>query len=174
MTSPLVALDPADENEIRRVIMKYARAVDRCDVELMLEAYHEDAIDDHGSFRLPAAEAVGRIVQATRRSQVSQHHMTNILIDVIDADTVQVETYATCFLVEDADSAEAADSGVQLRSLGLRYIDRMERRDRWAIVVRRVVHDWSSVTPITNRWATASKLPQGRRDRGDLAYAREL
>ena len=82
--------------------------------ELMLEVFHEDAIDDHGSFRLPAPEAVDRIVEAIRRSQVSQHHMTNILLDVIDADTVHVETYATCFLVE------AADSGEQLRSMGLR------------------------------------------------------
>lgn len=161
-------IDSGDEQEIRRVVARYARAVDRCDEELMLGVFHPDAVDDHGTFRLPAREAVTRILEATRRSIRSQHHMTHTLIEAVDADTAIVETYALCCLVERRADHEA---GQQLRTLGLRYLDRMERRSgRWAIATRQVVHDWSTIAPITTEWASAQRLPQGARDRADPVY----
>jgi hypothetical protein len=30
--------------------MRYSRAIDRLDRELLLSVYHEDAVDDHGVF----------------------------------------------------------------------------------------------------------------------------
>jgi ketosteroid isomerase-like protein len=166
MSEPL--LTAQDENDIRRVIASYARAVDRCDAELMLAVYHPDAIDDHGSFQLPAAEAVDRIMMAVHRTKSCQHNMTHTLIEGVDADTAHVETYAVCYLVED----DVDTGGDQLRSLGLRYVDRFERRGHWAIANRRVVHDWSTISPITKTWPTAPKLPQGARDRTDPVYTR--
>ena len=39
-----------DRQAIHDVILRYCRGVDRMDRELLLAAYHSDAIDDHGLF----------------------------------------------------------------------------------------------------------------------------
>jgi hypothetical protein len=39
-----------DKDEIRDVIYRYCRAVDRCDLELMLSCYRPDARDHHTFF----------------------------------------------------------------------------------------------------------------------------
>ena len=39
-----------DRQEIYDCLVRYCRGVDRLDSELILSAYHPDAIDDHGMF----------------------------------------------------------------------------------------------------------------------------
>ena len=39
-----------DRQEILDVVNRYCRGVDRLDKEMVLSAYHEDAIDDHSMF----------------------------------------------------------------------------------------------------------------------------
>lgn len=165
MTSETQSTIQADEAAIRRVLYLYCRAVDRADGELMRAVYHDDAIDDHGSFRLPVEEAVERILESTRRSKASQHNLTNIIVD-IDGSSARSEAYAQCQLVDEVDGGE------RLRMLGLRYLDRLERRaGEWRILERRVVHDWSVCLPVLEPWGRASFLPQGSRDGSDPVYA---
>tara|TARA_B110000263_G_scaffold208841_1_gene190662 strand:+ start:709 stop:1185 length:477 start_codon:yes stop_codon:yes gene_type:complete len=153
-----------DEEEIRRVLYTYCRGVDRADVEILRSVYHPDAIDDHGSFRLVAAEAIERIIESVRRTKSSQHNLTNILVQV-DGDYASSEAYANCQLLE------YSPGGDRLRMLGLRYLDRFERRNgEWRIANRLVVHDWSVCLPTQEVWARAHLLRQGSRDRTDPVY----
>ncbi len=39
-----------DRDEIRQVMMRYARGLDRLDFELTRSCYWDDATEDHGSF----------------------------------------------------------------------------------------------------------------------------
>lgn len=153
-----------DEAEIRRVLYAYCRGVDRADSDILRSVYHPDAIDDHGSFRLTAPEAIERIVESVRRTKSSQHHLTNILVQ-IEGDEASSESYANCQLLEES------PDGDRLRMLGLRYLDSFERRDgEWRIANRLVVHDWSVCLPSLEVWARAHLLRQGSRDRTDPLY----
>lgn len=51
----MTELDPRlqrllDEAEIREVMCRGARAIDRLDMELLRSCYHPDAVDDHGVY----------------------------------------------------------------------------------------------------------------------------
>jgi hypothetical protein len=155
------------EEAIRQVLYRYCAGVDRGDEALLRSAFHDDAVDDHGSFRLPASEAVPRILEATRRSRRSQHHLTNVLIELgAGGDEAAVESYALCQLV---DAVEGG--GERIRMLGLRYVDRVtERGGEWRIAERTVVHDWSLVLPMAETWDRAPLLPAGTRDADDPRY----
>lgn len=39
-----------DERDIREVLLRYCRGVDRCDAALIASCYHEDSLDDHGNW----------------------------------------------------------------------------------------------------------------------------
>jgi hypothetical protein len=57
--------------------------------------------------------------------------------------------------------------------VGLRYVDRLVRRDgSWGIVSRVVVHDWARKDPLTEAVDLGDASRWGRRDRADLSYER--
>ena len=131
---------------------------------MMRSVYHEDAVDDHGSFRLPAYEAIDRIIESVLKTKVSQHHLTNITIQ-IQGNSARSESYVTCHLYEES------AAGTRLRMLGLRYLDCLDRRQRvWRISERLVVHDWSVCLPPLDEWSRANFLRQGTRDHSDPSY----
>ena len=45
------------KDEIRDVLMRYARGVDRGEADLITSCYHPDAVDDHGGTELTGTEA---------------------------------------------------------------------------------------------------------------------
>lgn len=59
MTERDAKLQPLiDKDEIREVIYRFARVVDRCDWELAASRCREDVADDHGVFNGRASEYV--------------------------------------------------------------------------------------------------------------------
>ncbi len=82
-----------DRQAIHDVILRYCRGVDRMDRELLLSAYHPDAIDDHGLF-VGGPEAFADYFLAFHQSQQSatQHIITNHSCE-LDGDTAHCETY---------------------------------------------------------------------------------
>jgi hypothetical protein len=52
MTETRLAL-ATDKQEITEVIYRFARAIDRCDKQLIASVFHPGATDDHGSFKSP-------------------------------------------------------------------------------------------------------------------------
>ena len=162
----------ADKDEIRDVLMRYSRGVDRLDVALLTSCYHADSWDDHGHFKGTGHEFASFIVESLRgRTHHTTHSVANVLIelDPIDRDTARGESYAIAYLRRRDD---AGDEWLDL--FAGRYVDRFARRDGvWRIASRVVVHDWSTSTRLDE--ASSFPLPmegftQGARDRSDLVY----
>jgi ketosteroid isomerase-like protein len=150
-----------DRLMIQDVIYRLCRAVDRCDTEAIVDAYHPDAVDSHGIF-VGDPQAYARFSQERNRSiPFSQHQVSNLLIEFAGPDLALVETYLLSvqrYGPESAASfaqfggAEAAQQVAQrgADSLGChRYVDRFERRDgQWKILRRTVVFEWRNLLPV--------------------------
>ncbi|MTB88965.1 nuclear transport factor 2 family protein [Aeromicrobium senzhongii] len=143
----------------------YARGTDRCDPDLIADAYHEDAWDDHGNFRGGRDVVVDTIVGRGAAARASMHHLGNVLIELL-GDTAHVETYFMACQDLEIDGARFT------RMRAGRYLDRFERRDgRWRVAHRTVVDDWSRLDEVV---ATAPSVTdechRGTRDRTDPSY----
>lgn len=129
-------LELRDRQAILDCLMRYARGVDRLDRELLLSAYHDDAIDDHGMFvgnREDFADWVAQMHSSTHLSH--QHCLFNHSCE-LDGDVAHTETYYMFVGMN--------RQGDTLSMSGGRYLDRFERRDgRWAIAARVCVRDWA-------------------------------
>jgi hypothetical protein len=143
--------------EIRQVLYRYCRGVDRGDEGLLRSVYHPGATDDHGAWKGTGADFAAYIVQSMdRQSPNSQHHITNVLVE-LKGYYANVESY---FLAMHPYPA-GGDSGEKTAFVGGRYLDRFELRDgAWRIADRRVILDW-----------TRSELP-GEAWQAEIAFAR--
>ena len=152
-----------DRQAILDCLNRYNRGVDRCDEDLLLSAYHEDATECHGTFTGPPAEFARSIRPAQANWAGSQHHITNHLVE-IEGDVAHAETY---FLVLSQRRGESTVGFV-----GGRYLDRLERREGdWRIALRVVVIDVgadAAARPAPDR------IAQPRQDRTDPSYQRPL
>ena len=127
-----------DEAEIRRVLVRYVRGIDRLDAELVRSCYHPDAVDHHGTFTGNPDEFIEFAFAGMATHTFSTHHLTHIAIEVC-GDLALVESYALAF-----NGGEPATDRSKNYATGFRYIDRFERRDdEWRIIERHVVSDWA-------------------------------
>jgi ketosteroid isomerase-like protein len=154
---------------IHDVLKRYVRAVDRADAELMLRCYHDDGVDDHGSFRGSASE-FAEFVCGERSSRYSAtHHFIAAPNVVLQGDVALVDTYCTAHQISVADDAGRRFDYV----VGLRYIDRFEDRGTgWLIAHRTAVYDWTYTVPIDEQLARSFEdgWSVGSRDRLDPWY----
>ncbi len=153
-----------DRQEIHDLQMRYCRAVDRLDEELLRSVYFEDAWDDHGVFNGPIAEFIPWVMQFLAEQFQSQiHAISNMLIE-LDGDVAHGESYFTGFYRFEKDGKPYTR-----HSCG-RYIDRFERRDGvWKIAKRLVVNDWARVDPLTD---SVPPIIPGFRSRQDPVYTK--
>ena len=156
--------DPAiqellDKQALLEVVTRYCRAVDRCDAELLLSVYHEDAWDDRGTFKGRPTEFLARLQELMMNQEKTpgpvQHTITNALFEV-DGDVAYGETYV---------EARVVQHGEVERGMA-RYVDRFERRNNeWRIAHRRVILEKA-------RPGGVSDFLGGSRDRSDPSYER--
>ena len=125
-------LDPLDrlvaEAEIRRVVARYCRGIDRMDLDLVRSCYHHDARDEHGSFSGPVDEYIEWVAGLLSKYDATMHFIGNQLVEFDDSDTAWVETYGM--------SVHRTRSGAPQLNLttGFRFVDRFERRaGEWRI-----------------------------------------
>jgi hypothetical protein len=153
------------ERDIRAVVLRYARGIDRLDLELVRSCYWPEATDVHGPFTGTRDEFVDWVGPLLQRQTMTMHHLANVLID-LSGDVAAVETYGVAY--------HAGGKAGDLRwnyAAGFRYVDRFERRDgEWRIADRVTVVEW--VTP----WdkdveRTAVFGDRSRRDTTDPVYA---
>ena len=140
----LTVEDLLAKEEIREVIYRYARGIDRMDFDLVAACYHPDAYDDHGTFQGNVPEFVEMCKGFLPRFVVTQHFMGNLLIEV-EGDTARAETYAVAY-----HRKELADGSGHDDVFGIRYVDRFEQRDGgpWLIAHRVVATEWRRVDPV--------------------------
>lgn len=159
--------------EIRDVMMRYARGVDRADEALLKTCYHEDAIEEHGAaYSGPAHAYIEGAVQRIREMGTMVHYVCNVHIE-LDGDLAWVESYVLTFVrfTKDGQDWDTLTGG--------RTCDRFERRaGEWKIAHRKLTFDWNSDTPSSETWCLGflkpgdPKMIKGRKDPGDLSYQR--
>jgi hypothetical protein len=161
-------MDPAhdivSDHAIRTVLLRYCRGIDRLDLELVRGCYWPDATDSHGGFVGTRDEFVAWVEKLLARFESTMHFMGNSLIELA-GDAAVAETYAIAF----HRSREAKPSLNLI--VGVRYVDRFERRGgEWRIAKRVCVTEWSRVDDEAGRFPIASGHVSGKRDRGDVLY----
>jgi hypothetical protein len=165
-----------DRQAIHDVIVRYCRGVDRSEPELVLAAFHDDAIDNHFGVALPFREAIGTMKSARGgvANQPSKttcmHNICNVLIE-LDGDIARCESYliAIVRIPQEGGAVDWMHAG--------RYLDRFERRNgEWRIAHRTVVYDlerFDEVTPAPEGLTQARYLDnavRGKRGPGDFSY----
>ena len=155
-------------HEIEQVILGLARATDRRDSEAIRRCYHADAHDDHGAFQGSGAEFADWVPKVLAPFAATQHVLSPPRIE-LDGDVAHAETYCTAHHVY-----PPGDPGGERDSvMGLRYLDRFERRGGvWRIARRSCVWDYSYIVPISDKWPLGPGFRLGRPNREDPSYAR--
>lgn len=120
---------------LRDIAMRYARAIDRRDMDLLRSCYHPGAIDHHGNmFEGSIEQYVAWQPDVMAPFAVTAHYIMNTHYKV-EGDHAEGELYFIAFhrITED-------DKHVWV---GGRYMDRYERRtDEWRIAHRAIVWDF--------------------------------
>ena len=79
--------------ETNDVLVKYCRSVDRCDREIILSVFHEDAVDDMGSFRGTREEFADRVIKLhTEQYVMTAHYVTNTRT-IVEVERARGECY---------------------------------------------------------------------------------
>jgi hypothetical protein len=154
-----------DREQIRDVIHRLCRGMDRVDEHLMRSSYHPGALDRHGALDGPAETFVDNLL-AHNMYTAMWHGVSNILIDFQGGNLAQAETYVTAHCYQRAGSQPHGDVIVYVG----RYRDRFERQNgEWRIAERVVILDWSEQRPISEA-ENARTFIVGRRDSSDPTY----
>lgn len=157
-----------DIEAIRRLLTRYARALDRGDWAGMRGCFAADATDDHG----PYQGSVDTLVSGTRDLLAgyrgTMHVLGQSLIEV-DGEAATAETYALSF--HRRHCAEGAQAGDEDTVTGIRYLDRLVRTGGgWLIAARVTVQEWNT-TIAARDWIDAAEWVNGAADRSDPSYA---
>lgn len=157
-----------DKEEIREAVLKYSRGTDRHDEDLMRQAYHPDARDDHGGY-IGDPEGLIRYVNAVHADNWRAHHhfIANMTIE-IDGDVAHCESYSLVTLARNEGGTIDVGAG--------RYVDRLEKRDgKWAIAGRINLVEYVGVLTEANEGAVDHDMfVRGAWDRSDPSYMRPL
>ena len=126
------------KQEIRDVLSRYCRGLDRMDKEMTYSVWHDDGTAlYYDMFEGSRNGFVDWVWELHESMQCHSHQITNVLTEV-DGNAAVSEAYVTVVLWTLADS-----QGKQMEIVGRgRYLDRWSRRQgRWAIDHREYVAD---------------------------------
>lgn len=158
--------------EIRQVLARYCRGIDRADRELLRSVYHPDGTDHHGPVSGTAEHFIDQFIARVEAEQAAgdptcaMHHVTNVLLLSRTEDTAVAESYFIAF-----NPRGPADDRVLGWSAG-RYLDVFRRHGgEWKILEREVLIDFSrhqvpgEVDPMLD-----AEFPHGTRTSADPSY----
>ena len=154
------------EREIRNVLLRYCRGVDRCDQELVASCYHDDAVDDHGTWQAEGAVSIAeRIVNLVKPgSGRAMHFLGNVTVEV-EGTSAFAESYVLAFRTFERDSA------AHVRIRAVRFVDRFSLRSgKWRISERVVVDEWNRVDRIVEPQAGLEECRFSSKDKEDPVY----
>lgn len=153
-----------DSHEIRNLVYRYARGLDRGDWQLVRSCFADDATDDHGAFQGSIETLIDGARTLLQEFWGVMHLVGQVYIE-IDGDEARSETYAVSF------HRRHGDAGDEDTLTGIRYLDRLVRIDgEWKIAARVTVHEWNTAVP-ANDWLDGATFVNGRRDQTDASYA---
>src|SRR5258706_9190791 len=158
------------EREIRNVVLRYCRGVDRMDETLVRSCYHADATDSHGTFEGGVDAFVAWLWRVLGRYSMTMHFVGNVLVEVdeVSPDRATCESYGIGF--HRADNGDAEGN----LTTGFRYVDRFARRPpapgappEWRIARRVAGTQWGRPGRIEDHWPVPAGMLRGRRDGTD-------
>ena len=157
-----------DLEAIRTLVNIYCRAADRQDHQLMRSLYHEDALDDHGSFfQGLAMDFIDKLPEIQAPMEILHHSTTTHNIE-LDGDKAEGEVYVIAF------HRVATETHSIDLLIGGRYLDKYERRDDvWKFSHRAALADWATVqdpSSVDLDHPLVSGALIGRRDNTDPSY----
>jgi len=173
MPDPTAQLaDLTSRAEITEVVLRYVRAIDRCDEALLRSCFHGDARHRHGSFEGSSSDFCAFAISICRQVEATHHQLGPVSIELA-GEVAFTETYFTSHHRFGA-AAPAGGRPHEDRFVGGRYVDRFERRDGvWKIAERRGVNEWLRYEPSSDGGFWEGPAEQrGRRDRRDPVYRR--
>lgn len=150
--------------EIRELLYRYCRALDRMDEALARTIWHEDGTADYvGMYRGSGQGFIDWVWKAHEGMERHSHQITNVLIEP-DGDRAVSEACATVALWQRPAAGDDRRREIVVRG---RYLDRWSRRGgRWAIDHRVHVVDLQTVAQVRPGEVSAVS----RRDRDDASY----
>lgn len=162
------------EWQIRDVVGRYARGVDRRDGDIIRGCFHAGAPTHYGDFDKSIDTFVPWVLAYVENYKNTMHFMGRTIIDWPERgnDAAVSETYATVW--HEVAAGQPGRSWVG----GIRYLDRFERREAapgeealWRIAERTVAGDWLRIDPSENHRRFAHVMLTGQPDRSDPVYA---
>ncbi|MEZ4281672.1 MAG: nuclear transport factor 2 family protein [Myxococcota bacterium] len=162
-TNALAIQNLIDQSEIRDVLSRYCRGLDRMDKEMAYGVWHPGATAFYdGIFEGTGRGFIDWVWQAHAAMDRHSHQITNVLIEV-QGDRAISEAYVTVVLWTLPDA-----EGRQKELVGRgRYLDRFARRNgRWAIEHRTHLLDMSSAYDLER----ADVSEGAARDATDLSF----
>jgi hypothetical protein len=165
MSMPIPDGQSDDKQAIYEVVLRYCRALDRLDFELLRSCYHEDAMNHYNGFD-GGREAFIAWVRALLEGFAGTMHMIGNHLVELDGDLARSEAYGIAYNLANPKNPENHN----LLS-GFRHVDRFERRDgEWRIAERFAVREFFSEAPEL-QLPPPGQGPAAQRNRSDLAYA---
>jgi hypothetical protein len=160
-----------DKQEIYDALMRYCVGIDRGELDLVLSAFHDDALDNHIGIEERATERFTRTVQqATSSAMITSHNIGNVIIRV-DGSVAYSQSYLTAWHRFDIEGKPYD------WVIGGRYLDRFERRNgTWRIAHRTVVYDYERFDEVPPKpaghqaSALFDRVVRGTRGQGDFSY----
>jgi hypothetical protein len=154
-----MALEPAiqelvDRAAIRDLMARYARGLDRLDLDLVASSFTTDAYVNYGTWEDTGVDNIVRRLRArVSRYDRSTHFMGDQVVR-FNGDTADVETYALIYIVYSVEGNQYQSMG------GIHYEDRMTRHGGGWQVQRRVVHhDWRRKARVDESVPGTERLP---------------
>ena len=153
-----------DRQDILDVLHQYAHAADRADEPRLVDVYHPESWDNHGSYKGDGRAFAKRVCENSGERETMSHLMGQSQITV-DGDSAGAETYFNATIQRLVDDVHYIDM------MGGRYVDRLERRDgQWRILDRVCTCEWSFTTRVEDEWHERGEFVQGTFDRNDVSY----
>ena len=129
---------------IQELVVRYCRAVDRRDFDILHTLYHKDGIDEHGAMYSGSASGyIAWLPTVLAGMQCTSHSVTNHLIHV-QGHQAEGEVYCTAYHLTAASAEHPATEII----IGGRYLDKYVFDDgRWQFMHRKIVMDWNQIKP---------------------------
>jgi hypothetical protein len=134
-----------DEAAIRRVLVRYTRAIDRMDWDLLRTCYHPGAVDHHGLYVGDVEGFIAMLAEKLPLDESTTHFLGNQELE-IEGDVAFSETACIARHRRAASGETPASDYFAF----VRYCDRFERRDgEWRIAHRVVTYEPGRVDEVS-------------------------
>lgn len=164
----------ADRAAIEDVLHRYSRGIDRRDWGLVQSAYHDDAVENHGTY-LGSVDGFVEWLQARHEVVAySLHAVSNVTIDHFADGRAHVESYCIAYQVLVPPHPQVASGHAAARLFApVRYVDIFEQRDGdWRIAQRTVVYGDMALEQLDALPTMPPGVVVETRDQSDFSYVR--